>query len=484
METKNQEQQDAELKVDESHSEESSANEGVSVEENNLSQEEKLSAEVVELKEKYLRLYSDFENFRKRTAKERIDLIKTASEEVLKDLVPVVDDFERALKNIEKNDENAPLFEGVELAASRNIRASELAALPLKQRLERRIIDSEKVGLTDDLDTAMAEGIKPLAIINDHLLEGMKEVGELFGKGEMQLPFVLQSAEVMKSAVAYLEPHMEKKGEGKGTLVLATVKGDVHDIGKNLVDIILSNNGYRVVNLGIKVPIEEILKAVEAHKPHAVGMSGLLVKSTLVMKENLEYMRDRGYTLPVILGGAALTRSYVEELRAIYPNVYYAEDAFEGLRLMEELTGHAPPELTRKAPARPKREAPKVAPRARPVGEAPAVPGPPSSACGWRKAWTSPPSPTTSTSSPSTGASGATAARGFPGRRGRPWWSGRRSPSSRGSSRRPWRKGGLNPRSSTASSPWPGRGRSFSSSPQRRGRCWNASASPGRRAGA
>ncbi|MCY3335996.1 methionine synthase, partial [Acinetobacter baumannii] len=157
-------------------------------------------------------------------------------------------------------------------------------------------------------------GHKPLDLINGPLLSGMKEVGELFGAGKMQLPFVLQAAEVMKRAVAHLEPHMERRGEGRGKMVLATVKGDVHDIGKNLVDIILTNNGYQVVNLGIKVPIEEILKAVEEHKPHAVGMSGLLVKSTVVMKENLEYMRDRGYDLPVILGGAALTRSYVEEL--------------------------------------------------------------------------------------------------------------------------------------------------------------------------
>jgi 5-methyltetrahydrofolate--homocysteine methyltransferase len=154
------------------------------------------------------------------------------------------------------------LFEGVELAASRNIRASELAALPLRQRLERRIIDGEKVGLTDDLDSAMAEGVAPLQIINDHLLEGMKVVGELFGKGEMQLPFVLQSAEVMKSAVAYLEPHMEKSADGgRGRMLLATVKGDVHDIGKNLVDIILSNNGYQVVNIGIKQTINQIIDA-------------------------------------------------------------------------------------------------------------------------------------------------------------------------------------------------------------------------------
>ncbi|KHG65861.1 5-methyltetrahydrofolate--homocysteine methyltransferase [Thermus sp. 2.9] len=251
-------------------------------------------------------------------------------------------------------------------------------ALPLLERLKRRVVEGRKGGLEADLDEALRQGYRPLDLINGPLLAGMKEVGELFGAGKMQLPFVLQAAEVMKKAVAHLEPHMEKRGEGKGKMVLATVKGDVHDIGKNLVDIILSNNGYQVVNLGIKVPIEEILQAVEAHKPHAVGMSGLLVKSTQVMKENLEYMRDRGYTLPVILGGAALTRSFVEEdLRAIYPNVYYAEDAFEGLRLMEELTGQAPPKLTQRASPRPKREAPKVEARSKPVGEALFIPRPP-----------------------------------------------------------------------------------------------------------
>jgi len=234
------------------------------------------------------------------------------------------------------------LFEGVELAASRNIRASELAALPLRQRLERRIIDGEKVGLTDDLDTAMAEGITPLAIINEHLLEGMKVVGELFGKGEMQLPFVLQSAEVMKSAVAYLEPHMEKTGDaGRGRMLLATVKGDVHDIGKNLVDIILSNNGYQVVNIGIKQTINQIIDAALENEVDAIGMSGLLVKSTVIMKENLEEISSRGLSdkWPVVLGGAALTRAYVEQdLAAIFPGeVRYARDAFEGLRLMDAI---------------------------------------------------------------------------------------------------------------------------------------------------
>lgn len=234
------------------------------------------------------------------------------------------------------------LFEGVELAASRNIRASELAALPLKERLERRIIDGEKVGLTDDLDSAMAEGIKPLAIINDHLLEGMKVVGELFGKGEMQLPFVLQSAEVMKSAVAYLEPHMEKTSDaGRGRMLLATVKGDVHDIGKNLVDIILSNNGYQVVNIGIKQTINQIIDAAQENEVDAIGMSGLLVKSTVIMKENLEELTSRGLDQkwPIVLGGAALTRAFVEQdLASVFPGeVRYARDAFEGLRLMDAI---------------------------------------------------------------------------------------------------------------------------------------------------
>jgi 5-methyltetrahydrofolate--homocysteine methyltransferase len=234
------------------------------------------------------------------------------------------------------------LFEGVELAASRLTRAAELAALPLEERLQRRIIDGEKVGLNEDLDAAMALQIKPLAIINDHLLEGMKVVGELFGKGEMQLPFVLQSAEVMKSAVAYLEPFMEKSDEGgRGTMLLATVKGDVHDIGKNLVDIILSNNGYRVVNIGIKQTVNQIIDAALEHNVDAVGMSGLLVKSTVVMKENLEEITARGLDQkwPVVLGGAALTRAYVEEdLASVFPGeVRYARDAFEGLRLMDAI---------------------------------------------------------------------------------------------------------------------------------------------------
>jgi 5-methyltetrahydrofolate--homocysteine methyltransferase len=188
----------------------------------------------------------------------------------------------------------------------------------------------------------MQEGVAPLQIINDHLLEGMKVVGELFGKGEMQLPFVLQSAEVMKSAVAYLEPHMEKTSDGgRGRMLLATVKGDVHDIGKNLVDIILSNNGYQVVNIGIKQTINQIIDAAVENDVDAVGMSGLLVKSTVIMRENLEEITSRGLDQkwPIVLGGAALTRAYVEQdLAAIFPGeVRYARDAFEGLRLMDAI---------------------------------------------------------------------------------------------------------------------------------------------------
>jgi 5-methyltetrahydrofolate--homocysteine methyltransferase len=216
-------------------------------------------------------------------------------------------------------------------------------SLPVEERLKRRIIDGKKLGIDKHLDEALTK-YPPLQIINTILLDGMKVVGELFGSGQMQLPFVLQSAETMKAAVAHLEPHMEKSaGSEKGVIVLATVKGDVHDIGKNLVDIILSNNGYRVLNLGIKQPIDAILAEAEKSKADAVGMSGLLVKSTVVMKENLELMAGRGLTIPVICGGAALNRGYVEgALSAAYPTgeVYYGQDAFSGLKLMDELCGH------------------------------------------------------------------------------------------------------------------------------------------------
>jgi 5-methyltetrahydrofolate--homocysteine methyltransferase len=235
------------------------------------------------------------------------------------------------------------VFEGVDAHEQARTRADEMAALPLFERLQRRIVDGERNGLEPDLDEALTTR-SALEIVNNTLLEGMKTVGELFGRGEMQLPFVLTSAEVMKVAVAYLEPHMERTGDiGKGTIVLATVKGDVHDIGKNLVDIILTNNGYTVVNLGIKVPVSEILTAADREAADVIGMSGLLVKSTLVMKENLQEINLRGVAAqyPVLLGGAALTRSFVEEdLAEVYDGtVRYARDAFEGLRLMDSLIG-------------------------------------------------------------------------------------------------------------------------------------------------
>jgi 5-methyltetrahydrofolate--homocysteine methyltransferase len=215
------------------------------------------------------------------------------------------------------------------------------ANLPIEERLKRRIIDGNRVGLDDDLEAAITAGYAPLTIVNDLLLEGMKVVGDLFASGEMQLPFVLSSAETMKQAVAYLEPKMEKADQGgKGTIVLATVKGDVHDIGKNLVDIIFTNNGYEVINLGIKIGIAEMIQAVEEHNADALGMSGLLVKSTLIMRENLEELNARGLShIPVLLGGAALTRTYVErDLRETYQGrVFYGRDAFEGLRTMDRL---------------------------------------------------------------------------------------------------------------------------------------------------
>ncbi len=236
------------------------------------------------------------------------------------------------------------LFEGVDATTLKASRADALAALPLEKRLAQRIVDGERQGLEDDLQAALDKGHSALDIINDHLLDGMRTVGELFGRGEMQLPFVLQSAEVMKVAVAFLEPHIEGAADGgkrqaKAKIVLATVKGDVHDIGKNLVDIILSNNGYDVVNIGIKQPISEIIRAAEEHDADAIGMSGLLVKSTVIMKENLEELNSRGVAArwPVLLGGAALTRAYVEnDLAEVYQGeVRYARDAFEGLRLMD-----------------------------------------------------------------------------------------------------------------------------------------------------
>ncbi|MDP1788738.1 MAG: dihydropteroate synthase, partial [Rhodoglobus sp.] len=238
------------------------------------------------------------------------------------------------------------LFAGVDSAALKDARAAELAALPVGERLERRIIDGEAKGLEGDLDLARAGGMSALDIVNVHLLVGMQVVGARFGSGEMQLPFVLQSAEVMKTAVALLEPHMEKsEAAGKGTIVIGTVRGDVHDIGKNLVDIILTNNGYDVINIGIKQPLSEFIRAAEESNADVIGMSGLLVKSTVVMKENLLELGSRGLgkKWPVLLGGAALTRTFVEDdLASLFDGeVRYARDAFEGLALMEPLVAIA-----------------------------------------------------------------------------------------------------------------------------------------------
>jgi 5-methyltetrahydrofolate--homocysteine methyltransferase len=230
------------------------------------------------------------------------------------------------------------LFEGVKTKSAKKTTKGDT----VEERLKNHIIDGEKIGLEDELNTAL-KSYSALDIINNILLDGMKVVGDLFGSGQMQLPFVLQSAEAMKAAVRFLEPYMEKKGgaTAKGKMVLATVKGDVHDIGKNLVDIILTNNGYKVFNLGIKQTIDNILAAYEEHQADAIGMSGLLVKSTLIMKENLELMNERGIKVPVVLGGAALTRRYVEDdLKSLYKGqLYYARDAFAGLHTMDKLVG-------------------------------------------------------------------------------------------------------------------------------------------------
>ncbi len=229
------------------------------------------------------------------------------------------------------------LFEG---ASARQMQAID-ENLSLEERLVRHIIDGERIGLDKVLDEALQK-YEPLEIINVYLLDGMKEVGELFGAGQMQLPFVLQSAETMKAAVAHLEPYMEKAdvdGKGKGLVVIATVKGDVHDIGKNLVDIILSNNGYKVINLGIKQPVDNIIKAYEESQADCIAMSGLLVKSTAFMKENLQIFNERGITVPVILGGAALTPKFVyDDCQQTYQGrVVYGKDAFSDLHFMDKL---------------------------------------------------------------------------------------------------------------------------------------------------
>ena len=258
-------------------------------------------------------------------------------------------------------------FEGVEFVTNRVSKLERLYEQPLTERLKSRIIDGERTRIEEDLDQAMSEGISPLSIINDHLLEGMKVVGELFGKGEMQLPFVLQSAEVMKSAVAYLEPFMEKSdASDRGSILLATVKGDVHDIGKNLVDIILSNNGFRTVNIGIKQTINQIIEGAERENVDVIGMSGLLVKSTVIMRENLQELTARGMDQrwPIILGGAALTRTFVEhDLADEFPGIVrYARDAFEGLDLMNTLMAIKRGDSEAKLPPLKRRTTTRVAP--------------------------------------------------------------------------------------------------------------------------
>ncbi|WP_439598741.1 methionine synthase [Falsiroseomonas sp.] len=255
--------------------------------------------------------------------------------EVVEDLI-----FDRRREGYDPLQKVLEIFSGRKAADN----VKKVRAETVEGRLKDRIIDGDRKGLGEELQVALDQGNTPLSIINDVLLDGMKVVGELFGAGKMQLPFVLQSAETMKAAVAYLEPFMEKvEGQEKGTIVLGTVKGDVHDIGKNLVDIILTNNGYKVVNLGIKVPLMDIVAAAKEHKAHAIGMSGLLVKSTVVMRENLEEMSRQGIDIPVMLGGAALTRNYVEDdcVKAYAcGRVAYARDAFDGLHLMDKVMGN------------------------------------------------------------------------------------------------------------------------------------------------
>ena len=263
-----------------------------------------------------------------------LHLIAAEEVKVMEDLI-----FDR------REGEYDPLKRLLEMFADRKAAdaVKKVRAETVEGRLKDRIVDGDRKGLAEELDEALVK-MPPLDIINTVLLDGMKVVGELFGAGKMQLPFVLQSAETMKAAVAHLEPHMERiEGQEKGTIVLATVKGDVHDIGKNLVDIILTNNGYRVVNLGIKVTLADMVTAAKEHRAHAIGMSGLLVKSTVVMRENLEEMARQGLEIPVMLGGAALTRNYVEDdcVRAYAcGRVAYAKDAFDGLSLMDKVTGN------------------------------------------------------------------------------------------------------------------------------------------------
>ncbi len=264
--------------------------------------------------------------------------IEEKHQQVCRDLIYDSRRFENDICVYDPLGELTTLFEGVTTKRDKGVDEN----LPVEERLKRHVIDGERIGLEDALKQAMQK-YPPLDIINIYLLDGMKVVGELFGSGQMQLPFVLQSAETMKAAVAFLEPHMEKSEDGansgKGTFIIATVKGDVHDIGKNLVDIILSNNGYKVINLGIKQPVENIINAYEKHKADCIAMSGLLVKSTAFMKDNLQVFNEKGISVPVILGGAALTPKFVyEDCQNVYKGkVVYGKDAFSDLNFMDKL---------------------------------------------------------------------------------------------------------------------------------------------------
>ncbi|MEM9136256.1 MAG: methionine synthase, partial [Cyanobacteria bacterium P01_F01_bin.42] len=264
--------------------------------------------------------------------------IEAEHQKICRDLLWDRREFEGEACTYDPLIELTQLFEG---KTTKSVRGGMDENLPLEERLTRHIIDGERIGLEDQLALALKQ-YPPLEIVNTFLLDGMKTVGELFGSGQMQLPFVLQSAQTMKAAVAYLEPYMEKTeadGNGKGTVVIATVKGDVHDIGKNLVDIILSNNGYKVVNIGIKQPVENIIQAYEESQADCIAMSGLLVKSTAFMKDNLESFNERGITVPVILGGAALTPKFVKnDCQDVYNGqVIYGKDAFADLHFMDKL---------------------------------------------------------------------------------------------------------------------------------------------------
>jgi 5-methyltetrahydrofolate--homocysteine methyltransferase len=263
--------------------------------------------------------------------------ITAEQQEVCRDLIHDRRRFDGSICTYDPLTILTTMFEGVTTKDARS--SSSLKDLPIEERLKQHIIDGERIALAEALDEALHQ-YPPLQIINQYLLEGMKVVGELFGSGQMQLPFVLQSAETMKAAVAHLEPHMEKvDNTSKGKLLIATVKGDVHDIGKNLVDIILTNNGYQVVNLGIKQSVEAIVEAQKSHQADCIAMSGLLVKSTAFMKDNLEVFNEVGIRVPVILGGAALTPRFVQnDCRQVYQGqVMYGRDAFADLRFMDAL---------------------------------------------------------------------------------------------------------------------------------------------------